>query len=231
MVFVISIINKVLVKNFETSIQRIGQAVVLDPPSTHEDLVDDKLPSSKSMRAMLVFPSYNFPQTKRVPLIPKVAYLSPLLAFNLSLHVSCFKSLVHQGKDALASLFEVKDDDETNEKGSQESVINLHLEPWPYSPRNASHLRASFVKIPECGILESLKGSSSIEAEDRQEMIDLALNEYFEIDRYLARGDLFSISINWNCKSAMCIPCLQRKQNSRDTIIYFKVTPVLLFFV
>ncbi|KAM7495900.1 hypothetical protein LguiA_020314 [Lonicera macranthoides] len=213
----------VLVKNFETSIQRIGQAVVLDPPSTHEDLVDNKLPSSKSMRAMLVFPSYNFPQTKQVPLIPEVAYLSPLLAFNLNLHVSCFKSLVHQGKDALASLFEFKDDDETNEKGSQESAINLHLEPWPHSPRYASHLRASFVKIPECGILESLKGSSSIEAEDRQEMIDLALNKYFEIDRYLSRGDLFSISINWNCKSAMCIACLQRKQNSRDTIIYFKV--------
>lgn len=172
---------------------------------------------------MLVFPSYNFSQSRCVPFAPEVSYLSSLLAFNLNLHVSCLKSLVHQGKENLASLFEAKVDDETNENGSKDSIINLGVESWSQSPRFASHLRASFVKIPECGTLESLKGSSSIEAEDRQEMIDLALNDYFSVDRYLVRGDLFSICINWNCKSAMCIPCSQRIHNTGDTIIYFKV--------
>ncbi|XP_059625723.1 peroxisomal ATPase PEX6 isoform X3 [Cornus florida] len=172
---------------------------------------------------MLVFPSYSLPQIHSVLLDQEVAYLSPLLAFNLSLHVSCLKFLVHRGKEALASLFEVNMDDETNGKGGEAPIISVGLEPWALLPRYASHLRVSFVKIPECGTFESLKESSSIEAEDRQEMIDLALHNYFETDRYLARGDLFSICINWNCSSALCIPCSQKMQNTNGTIIYFKV--------
>ncbi|TQD84626.1 hypothetical protein C1H46_029828 [Malus baccata] len=74
----------------------------------------------------------------------------------------------------------------------------------------------------ECGTLDSIKGNSSIEYEDRQEMIDLALHNYFGVDRYLARGDIFSICINWSCKSSMCIPCKQRSQDGSDDI-YFKV--------
>uniref|UniRef100_A0A5B7CCG5 Peroxisomal ATPase PEX6 n=1 Tax=Davidia involucrata TaxID=16924 RepID=A0A5B7CCG5_DAVIN len=212
----------ILVKNVETNTQRIGQVVVLDPPNTHEHSSENKLPFSHSPRVMLVFPSYHFPQNHHGLLDQEAAYLSPLLAFNLSLHVSCLKSLVHHGKETLASFFEVKMDDETNGKGIEDSVISLGLEPWAQLPRYASHLRASFVKIPECGTLESLKGSSPIEAEDRQEMIDLALHKYFEIDRFLSRGDLFSVCINWNCKSALCIPCSQKMQNASDNIIYFK---------
>lgn len=213
----------IFVKNAEMNERRIGQAFVLDPPSIHEHLGDNKLPFPKSPRVMLVFPSYSYPQIHHAPLDQEVAYVSPLLAFNLSLHVSCFKSLVHQGKETLASLFEVKMDDDTNGKGSETSIISLTLQPCAELPSYASHLRISFVKIPECGILESLKGSSSVEAKDRQEMIDLALHKYFEKDRYLARGDLFCIYINWNCKSAMCIPCSLKKQNASDERIYFKV--------
>ncbi|KAK2980628.1 hypothetical protein RJ640_011436 [Escallonia rubra] len=211
------------VKNVETGIQRIGQAVVLDPPSALEDLSGSKLPLSKSSRAMLVFPSYNYSQIHHAAVAPDVAYLSPLLAFNLNLHVSCLKLLVHRGKDTLASLFEAQLDDKTSGEGSQDSVINVGLQPLARLSKYASHLRASFVKVPECGTLESLKGNSFIEAEDRQEMIDLALNDYFATDRYLARGDLFGICIKWNCKSAMCIPCNQKMHNAGDTTIYFKV--------
>ncbi|KAM1058098.1 hypothetical protein COP1_031381 [Malus domestica] len=50
-------------------------------------------------------------------------------------------------------------------------------------------------------------------------MIDLALQG---VDRYLARGDIFSICINWSCKSSMCIPCKQGSQAGSDNI-YFKV--------
>ncbi|KAM1604563.1 hypothetical protein ACFX15_030652 [Malus domestica] len=53
-------------------------------------------------------------------------------------------------------------------------------------------------------------------------MIDLALHNYFGVDRYLARGDIFSICINWSCKSSMCIPCKQGSQAGSDNI-YFKV--------
>ncbi|KAE9464038.1 hypothetical protein C3L33_04054, partial [Rhododendron williamsianum] len=213
----------VVVKNVDTDIQRIGQAFVLDPPLNQEHFCENKLPISRSPQAMLVFPSYNYPPSHLVPLDREAAYVSPLLAFNLGLHVSCFKSLVHQGKETLASLFEVKVDEETNGKGSETSAISLRLKPYGELPRYASHLRISFVKIPECGTLESLRGTSSIVAEDRQEMIDMALHKYFEKDRYLTRGDVFCLYINWSCKSAMCISCSRKMQIGCDDIIYFKV--------
>ncbi|KAJ0051898.1 hypothetical protein Pint_01035 [Pistacia integerrima] len=207
----------VLVKNVETNIQRIAQVVVLDPPNTHKEISPENLSAKNPPRVMLSFPSYHLPQNDTMPLDEEIAYLSPLLAFNLDLHLSCLKSIVHQGKEILASLFKDKVDDETC------SLISLGLETLGKLPRYASHLRVSFIKIPECGTLESLKGSSPVEAEDRQEMIDMALHNYFEVDRYLARGDVFSICLNWNCNSITCIPCSQRLQNRSDSIIYFKV--------
>lgn len=218
---------KVLVRNVETNVWRIAHVVVLDSPRAHGHSSDSKLPLSHSAHTMLIFPSLKYPQNDSVLLDGEVAYLSPLLAFNLDLHISCLKSLVHQGKETLASLFEAKADEETCGRGSEASPISLSLEQSAHLPRFASHLRASFVKIPECGTLESLQGNSSIEAEDRQEMIDLALHNYFKVDRYLARGDLFSVGIKWNCRSVMCIPCSQRMQNASDDIIHFKVNIAL----
>lgn len=212
----------VMIKNLDTSIQRIGQAVVLDPPNAHDESTNNELSAPTSSRAMIVFPLYSFPQIHHVPLTPEVVYVSPIFAFNLKLNVSCLKLLVYQGKENLGSLFDVKEEAGANEKGDEGFSIDLGVEPWAEFPRYASHLRISFVKIPECGTIESLRGSSSVDSEDRQEMIDLALNEYFAVDRYLARGDLFSICINWKCKSAICIACC-RKMQASDNIIYFKV--------
>ncbi|XP_023747852.1 peroxisome biogenesis protein 6 [Lactuca sativa] len=207
----------VIVKNVDSQIQRISQVVALDPPSVHDITSHNESLSYDSSYAMLAFPSCSFPTINHVPLATEVAYVSPLLAFNLGLHTSCLRLLLHHGETKLASLFETKQENEPNEDFS----INLDIEPLTKSPRYASHLRVSFVKIPECGTIGSLVGTSSIETENRQEKIDLALNEYFSIDRCLARGDVFSICINWNCKSAICIPCSQKKQN--DTNLYFKV--------
>ncbi|OMO50614.1 hypothetical protein CCACVL1_30346 [Corchorus capsularis] len=213
----------VLVRNIETKIQRIAQVVVLDPPNTHVDTSQIKEPVSHLSHTMLMFPSYSFPQNDSVFLDCDVAYLSPLLAFNLNMHISCLRSLVHEGKETLASLFETKEDDKACREDTGASFISLWLEPLGKLPKYASHLRVSFVKIPECGSLESLRRVSSIEAEDRQEMIDSALHKYFEVDRYLSRGDVFSILLNWNCNSAICIPCSLRLHNGSDNIIYFKV--------
>uniref|UniRef100_A0A2P2M9Y4 ATPase AAA-type core domain-containing protein n=1 Tax=Rhizophora mucronata TaxID=61149 RepID=A0A2P2M9Y4_RHIMU len=172
---------------------------------------------------MLVFPSCTFPSDESSLLDHEVAYLSPILAFNLGLHVSCLKLLVHQGNETLLSLFESRFDDEKCKDAGEGSVINVGLEPFTQLPRFASHLRVSFIKIPECGTLGSLKGHSSIESEHRQEMIDLSLTRYFEVDRFITRGDIFNICIRWNCNSTFCIPCEQRTQNKSDEIIYFKV--------
>ncbi|KAK3415577.1 hypothetical protein EUGRSUZ_H01193 [Eucalyptus grandis] len=207
------------IRNLDTNSVRMAQVVVLDPPSTLEHSDQVKLPFCE--KELLIFPSCSVPPTK--PALPdrEVAYLSPLLAFNLGLHLSCFRTLVHHGEDALTSFFRPKVDNGMSEQGGEIPVIDLELKPLGQLPNYASHLRISFVKIPECGTIGSLKGSSSVEAEDRQEMIDLALQKYFEIDRHLAIGDVFSIKIKWSCNSVICIRCSQKLPN--DDVIYFKV--------
>ncbi|KAL6575097.1 hypothetical protein OROMI_012382 [Orobanche minor] len=128
-----------------------------------------------------------------------------------------------KGKETLSCFFYVKANGEVNGKEDEPPSITLELQSWTKLPAYASHLRASFVKIPECGNLERLKTSSLDEAKDRQELIDIALNDYFSVDRYLSRGDLFGICINWNCKSEMCVHCNQKMLNAGDDTIYFKV--------
>jgi len=213
----------VIVKNVDSQIERISQIVALDPPNVHDVSSNNESFSYDSSNAMVVFPSVTFPSSHHVPLASEVAYVSPLLAFNLGLHTSCLKMLLHHGEEKLASLFEGNGETEFKLEANGGFSVNLDISPLTKLPRYASHIRVSFVKIPECGAIGSLKGNSSIEAEERQQKIDVALNEYFAIDRYLSRGDLFGICINWNCKSAMCIPCSQNNPNSGDTNLYFKV--------
>ncbi|XP_062021584.1 peroxisomal ATPase PEX6 [Rosa rugosa] len=208
----------VIVKNMETKIERIAHAIVVDPPDRSENT---GLSAAQSSQAMLILPCCTFPENGHMLLDREVAYISPLLAFNIDLHTLCLKSLVHRGEAALASYFGDRVDEEVSGKGVGASVIGI--QPQSELPRYASHLRASFVRIPECGSLDSLRGNSAVEHEDRQEMIDLALHSYFEVDRYLARGDVFSICIKWNCKSTICVPCNQSLENGVDNTIYFKV--------
>ncbi|KAK4281067.1 hypothetical protein QN277_012606 [Acacia crassicarpa] len=208
----------VLVKNVEMNIQGVAQAVALDPPGSDECASDVKLPSPP---IMLVFPSCAFPNGG--VLGHEVAYISPLLAFNLGLHITCLESILHQGEEVLASYFDPKVNDKATAKRYETSVVDIELEPLVQAPRYASHLRVSFVKIPECGTLETLRGISPMESEDRQNMIDSALQKYFQVDRYLAKGDIFGVRINWNCNSILCIPCNQKAQKKLGNLIYFKV--------
>ncbi|XP_004493380.1 peroxisomal ATPase PEX6 [Cicer arietinum] len=216
--------SPVLVKNAEMNTQRIAVAIALDPPSSDTTTLDIVHSSPSTSRIMLVFPSCDFPISG--PLLnDEVAYLSPLLAFNLNLHISCLKSIIHNGDDALSSYFkpQYQVGDEDTAKSIEDSVINIELVPLAQPPRFASLLRVAFVKIPECGILDSIRPSSDVESKERQDMIDLALQKYFEVDRYLSRGDVFGINISWNCNSTICIPCNQITQKKNDNIICFKV--------
>ncbi|KAK8614573.1 hypothetical protein V6N13_068373 [Hibiscus sabdariffa] len=103
----------------------------------------------------------------------------------------------------------------------------LMLRTFGSTAKYASHFKVSVVKILECNSLESLRGISFVEAKDRQDMIDSALHKYFEVDRYLTSGDVFNIFLNWNCNSAICIPCCARLLNQNDNTIYFKTALVL----
>ncbi|KAG2260458.1 hypothetical protein Bca52824_079752 [Brassica carinata] len=210
----------VVINNTDIGIQRIAQVVVLDPPpkkTLEEDASSvTSLPVSDSLHIMLVFPTFD--TMSQQLLDQEVAYLSPMLAFNLSLHMSCLKSLVHRGNEVLEKYFVAKLDEELD--GSK---IGLDLEPVSEVPGYASHLRVSFVKIPECGTIQSLVVNSSFEDEERQGLIDSALHKYFGTDRVLSRGDVFRVCIEWNCGSSICVPCTQGLGSKEEDFIYFKV--------
>ncbi|KAH9620462.1 hypothetical protein KSS87_012247 [Heliosperma pusillum] len=214
----------VLIKNNYTNVERIGQAVAVDPsPSKHDLLPDARLHTHSDPNIMLVFPSLTFPLSHPQILTQNVAYLSPLLAFNVALQTSCLISLLSHGKESLASLFDHKECAERTEAMVNPCTVTLSLQPWLHLPRYASHLRISFVKIPQCGIIESLKGKSSFEAVDRQQMIDLALQDYFNIDRYLSKDDVFRVQIDWNCNSTLCVSCRMKTKNEQRDFVFFKV--------
>ncbi|KAK1283540.1 Peroxisome biogenesis protein 6 [Acorus calamus] len=216
----------VLIKNVETNVGRIGKVFVLERPATASQKCKDELglSSSQSSCEMGIFPSYAYSPDKKLPCNQEVAYLSPLLAFNLGLHISCLKGLIHGGEETLKYLFE---DGEHDMEGSAIEVdfsVHVELLSWSHLPDFASHLRVSFVKIPECSVLGSLKGSSMVETEDRQALIDSALHNYFKAERFLVRGDVFFVNIKWNCNSQMCLACTQNTlTNSSNNRIYFKV--------
>ncbi|XP_009405393.2 peroxisomal ATPase PEX6 [Musa acuminata AAA Group] len=215
----------ILLKNSETNVGRIAKAKVLHHPLAGEKYrgcTQQATSVSSSQRVMKLLPSFTYPSEAYCPSDQEVAYVTPLLAFNLGLHISCLKVLVRSGQESLTSLFEVEEHGE--EKETNYHPLFIDLIPWADLPKYATHLRISFVKIPECGLLGSLRGKSATEEGDRQDMIDLALNEYFKVDKFLARGDVFYIRVDWNCSSEMCVFCNQKSPKGLSSnIVYFKV--------
>jgi peroxin-6 len=110
-------------------------------------------------------------------------YVSPLLAFNLGLHVSCLKLFIQREGHPFKFCSRAEEIDATARSGS-DLYLHLDLLPCPQEPKYALHLRVSVVRIPDC--LNSSFGGS-----EYQDMVDQALNEYFKFDRFLARGDVF----------------------------------------
>lgn len=216
----------VLVKNIYNDIQRIGQVLILDHSDFDQKSADNEAPFSRRNQRTLLFPSYCYSQKCPAELDQETVYLSPLLIFNLSLHVSSLKSFVGHGKESLSSLFEAQLDNKTSEKENASSSIRLELKPLTQSPKYATHVRIAFVRIPECNTLVFFKKSPSIEEGDHQELIDQELKNYFSIDRFLSEDDIFSISIKWDCKSPLCASCNKKMESGSKDIIYFKVVSI-----
>ncbi|CAM0902833.1 unnamed protein product [Alopecurus aequalis] len=216
----------VLVKNTDNNVGRIVKAVVFDRPSLDEsqrEHADRVASTSSSDHVMGFLPTRSFPANGFAPLDEDVAYLSPLLAFNLGVHVSSLKLLIQKGEEPFKFCSTVYEDS----AASSGTGISLHLEllPCPQVPRYALHLRVSVVRIPDCGVLASLKINSASGGSDYQDMIDQGLNEYFKFDRFLAREDVFCIHNDWNCGMISCLAC--NKENDRlhpSSMVYFKVT-------
>ncbi|KAI0495636.1 hypothetical protein KFK09_021939 [Dendrobium nobile] len=213
----------VLIKNADTQVGRLVKVLALDHPvldSTQKEYRTSTIMPS-SQHVMRVLPSIEYTANHIVTFDVEVAYVTPLLAFNLGLHVSSLKVLLHGGQESLKSLFEVEEMETV--QGKRNENVNVVLVSWTNLPRYASHLRISFIKMPQCGMLESLKGTSKIEADDRQDLIDSALNDYFKVDRYLTKGDVFCVQIDWSCNSEMCTVCDKNSTKHSNNLIYFKV--------
>lgn len=215
-----------LVKNADNNVGRIVKAVLLDHPSLDEskaEQIDHVASASPLGHAMGVLPCRSFPSTGFASVDEGVAYVSPLLAFNLGLHVSCLKLLIQIGGEPFKFCSRAEEPHAASTAGI-DSSLHLDLLPFPQVPKYALHLRVSVVRIPECGVLASLKINSTVGGSDYQDMVDQALNEYFKFDRFLAKGDVFCIRNNWNCGVNSCLACNKPDDNLHPrNMIYFKV--------
>lgn len=217
----------VLVKNTDNNVGRIVKAVLFGNPSLDKSCsehTDQVVSASLSGHAMGFLPCRTFPAIGFTSMDEDVGYVSPLLAFNLGLHVSCLKLLIQREGQPFKFCSRAEEIDATASSGSDLS-LHLDLLPCPQVPKYALHLRVSVVRIPDCGVLASLKINSSFGGSEYQDMVDQALNEYFKFDRFLARGDVFGIQNSWKCGSSCCLACNKQdnKLNPRN-MIYFKVT-------
>ena len=221
-----------LLKNADNNVGRIVKAILFDHPSLDEsgtEQTDHVASASPHGPAMGILPFRSFPATSFASVDEDIAYVSPLLAFNLGLHVSCLKLLIQKGQEPFKFCSRSEELHSASNAGSDLS-LHLDLLPCAQVPKYASHLRVSVVRIPECGVLASLKINSSFGGSDYQDMVDQALNEYFKFDRFLARGDVFCIRNNWNCGMSSCLACNRQDDNLRPrNMIYFKVN--YLFFI
>ncbi|ONM14351.1 Peroxisome biogenesis protein 6 [Zea mays] len=212
----------VLVKNTDNNVGRIVKAVLFGNPSLDKSC-SEHTDQVVSGHAMGFLPCRTFPATGFTSMDEDVGYVSPLLAFNLGLPVSCLKLLIQREGQPFKFCSRAEEMDATASSGSDLS-LHLDLLPCPQVPKYALHLRVSVVRIPDCGVLASLKINSSFGGSEYQDMVDQALNEYFKFDRFLARGDVFGIQNSWKCGSSCCLACNKQdnKLNPRN-MIYFKV--------
>jgi peroxin-6 len=225
---------QVLIKNAETNVGRIAKIIIMDSTTENAEKLDLVNLESPSGHVMGVLPSHTYP-IKTCSILnnaEEVGFISPLLAFNLGLHTSCLKLLLTE-EDKLCRYFESKEEELEGENMTQRNLsLKIEVAPWPNLPKYASHLRVSFVKIPECGMLASLKGNSPTVMSDYQNMIDSALNEYFKVDRLLTKGDVFCVHKVWSCGSEMCIVCSDKSAKRRpNDLIYFKVNCIHYFLL
>ncbi|KAJ1688521.1 hypothetical protein LUZ63_019911 [Rhynchospora breviuscula] len=215
----------VLIKNPDNNVARIAKIILFDQTPPSHNTQQPPL----NVNVMGVFPSLTCPPIKPNSSsnhLNHLAFLSPLLAFNLGFHTSCLKLLLPK-QGHLFKYFHTNEHEHEHDIPEQNENLSLNVQitPLPILPKYASHLRVSFVKIPECGMLPSLKGNSLIEASHYQTMVDSALNQFFKVDRLLMKGDVFCVRKVWHCGSEMCLVCTDKTVRRRlNDLIYFKVT-------
>ncbi|CAM6116942.1 unnamed protein product [Calypogeia fissa] len=214
----------VMIKDQSNNCAKPARVMVLDPPEDRGASVsprESKLKNSWQNEELRTktFPTYNLTSKSGAQLDPEVAFLSPVLAFNLGVYVSWLEFLISStcdppsispGQDGAALRPDFSDsfswsyfvqispflpalERPFSENTNQSSATLPHNSKLAQSSRvmYATHVRIGLVRIPTENVLRSsLKG--------RQAEIDASLHDYFKTDRFLSKGDLFSIQLGNN---------------------------------
>jgi peroxin-6 len=165
-----------------------------------------------------------------------VAYLSPMLAFNLGIHTTWVQLWLSRDRGGSDDKVVSEDEQPSSIEISMvdvcsiwqlgfpremaEGSINMEKAPFKY----AYHVRIGHIKVPVLGVPPKSNDYSSLE---RQEELDNALQEYFKNNRVLARGDMFAVSIVLNAKHKL-------SSSNEERTIFFKVCIVhvlLLYWI
>eukprot|EP00249_Psilotum_nudum_P020917 c27900_g1_i1 orf=315-3470(+) len=209
----------VFVKHSQTNVGRPAKVVVLDPPAFHPiaamppedvDIVSCILNDLAKSR----FPFYALSSYGNTVLDPEAAYLSPLLAFNIGLHLAWIQQWLSYRYDGSGTSSPNRSDSffySTVEICPLNNIIRVLAEPTGRNSievsssskgiqegiglKYASHARISFVRTPISSFLQFEDDNVPSTMEGRLDWIDTALRNYFACDRVLARGDIFAVSI------------------------------------
>ncbi|CAK9204806.1 unnamed protein product [Sphagnum troendelagicum] len=222
----------VLVKNLTTNVGRPARAVALNPPNIVSSISNNFKESGdhgdidKTTANSNFFPSYTLSLAQQAPMDPQFVYISPLLAFNIGLHVTWLQSIISSGVETREASMSASPNavalEEESHFGTMKSecveILPLHVALGQQLPmalgrqssseslekslegllQYASHVRIAHVRIPVIAKLHTEDDRSSSLSRSRQANIDVALQDYFKIDRVLAMGDLLAIPIKSN---------------------------------
>ncbi|XP_024540800.1 peroxisome biogenesis protein 6 [Selaginella moellendorffii] len=167
----------VLVRNAERNVSRAAKVLVLDPPLSNPVSSEPSSPPSPAPRNF--FPSCRVSPPSPCVFDSLVGYVSPLLAFNLGIHLAWLETIV-TARNSESSPYAF---DKT-------ASVLLRVEALDDTQiKVASHMRVSYVKIPV------LSSSLDNTPRNRQEEVDAALKLYFSGGKCMATGDLFSVKL------------------------------------
>ncbi|KAH7425798.1 hypothetical protein KP509_11G072000 [Ceratopteris richardii] len=226
----------VMVRHVRTKVGRPAKVLLLDPPHTATDYhrwTGDT--ESKFERNILCFlPCVALQSFRPLNLRGDAVYLSPVLAYNLGLHITwlhqwlscrCNKKPVSSDASESCLEFSLLEDSKVDmiplwkllsplSNGCQERPYEIteNLDQGPF--KFAFHVRIGHVKVPVSGL-------SDLWSEDTQDYIDVdsALQDYFKVSRVLARGDLFAVRVQADGKQHNKL--FNQKREGRT--VYFKV--------
>lgn len=213
-----------MIEDLSNNWAKPARVMVLDPPEIRAwSGSRHKSKSTKPRQDELsskTFPIFSLTSSCNELVDPEVAFLSPVLAFNLGVYVSWLEYLTSSTPDFTS---EALGPDGSSELSVLQTVVSnscawrhfIQITPFlpvlelPVSGSTnsqtatllhstkvaqfsrvsyATHVRIGLVRIPtENFLLSPSKG--------RQAEIDASLHDYFKNDRFLSKGDLFSIQM------------------------------------